>query len=47
MKKSFFLRFWLNKFMEFYAILPSQRGIGFKARNLGQILLGKEVPNPF
>jgi hypothetical protein len=30
--------------MENYAIKPSLRGIGFKARNLGGIFLGREVP---
>jgi len=30
--------------MEFYAIMPSLRGIGFKDRNFEGIFLGNEVP---
>jgi len=32
--------FWSDKLMENFAIMPSLRGIGFKARNLGGIFLG-------
>jgi hypothetical protein len=36
--------FLVDNFMEFYAIMLSLRGIGFKDRNFRGIFLGNEVP---